>query len=118
MGILHYGTDSTPIHIDDRALAHLKVVVVSKLRRQESFPVSWQHPEEDGAGRSTIWLNPSIPVRFQFDAAVAPELNREWLEELAQSANALGGITLVSEHVHGEASPSLQPAAPAATPAA
>lgn len=99
MGILHYGTDSTPIHIADRALAHLKVVVVAKLRRQESFTVSWQHHAEDGQGRSTIWLHPSIPVRFEFDEPVAPGLNREWIEELAQSANALGGITLVSEHV-------------------
>lgn len=103
MGILHYGTDSKPIHIADRALAHLKVVVVAKLRRQESFTVSWQHPAEDGPGRSTIWLHPSIPVRFEFDEPVAPELNREWIEELAQSANALGGITLVSEHVGQDA---------------
>ncbi|WP_203136448.1 DUF7882 family protein [Microbacterium sp. JZ31] len=102
MGILHYGTDSKPIHIDDRALAHLKVVVVAKLRRQESFTVSWQHPEEDGPGRSTIWMHPSIPVRFEFDDAVAPQLNREWVEELALSANALGGITLVAEHVGAE----------------
>lgn len=103
MGTLHYGTDSAPIHIGDRALAHLKVVVVAKLRRQESFTVSWQHPAEDGDGRSTIWMHPSIPVRFEFDEPVAPELNREWIEELAHSANALGGITLVSEHVGQDA---------------
>jgi hypothetical protein len=103
MGILHYGTDSAPIHIADRALAHLKVVVVAKLRRQESFTVSWQHPEEDGRGRSTIWMHPSIPVRFEFDEPVAPELNRSWIEELAQSASALGGITLVAEHVGPDA---------------
>ena len=103
MGILHYGTDSKPIHIADRALAHLKVVVVAKLRRQESFTVSWQHPEEDGVGRSTIWLHPSIPVRFEFDEPNATELNREWIEELAQSANALGGIQLISEHVGADA---------------
>lgn len=105
MGVLHYGTESSPIHIDDRALAHLKVVIVSKLRRQESCTVSWQHPEEDGAGRSTIWVHPSIPVRFEFDDAVSVELNREWLEELAHSANALGGIALVSEHVNSEPEP-------------
>ncbi|MER7796565.1 hypothetical protein [Microbacterium sp. NPDC096154] len=103
MGILHYGTDSAPIHIADRALAHLKVVVVAKLRRQESFTVSWQHPAEDGTGRSTIWMHPSIPVRFEFDEAVGPELNRAWIEELAHSANALGGITLVAEHVGTDA---------------
>lgn len=103
MGILHYGTDSNPIHIADRALAHLKVVVVAKLRRQESFTVSWQHPEEDGEGRSTIWMHPSIPVRFEFAEPNPPELNRAWIEELAHSANALGGIQLVSEHVGPDA---------------
>jgi hypothetical protein len=114
MGILHYGTDSTPIHIADRALAHLKVVVVAKLRRQESFTVSWQHHAEDGQGRSTIWLHPSIPVRFEFDEPVAPELNREWVEELAHSANALGGITLVSEHVQSSEERGQQVEEPAA----
>ncbi|GAA1740408.1 hypothetical protein [Microbacterium paludicola] len=114
MGILHYGTDSTPIHIADRALAHLKVVVVAKLRRQESFTVSWQHHAEDGQGRSTIWLHPSIPVRFEFDEPVTPELNREWIEELAHSANALGGITLVSEHVESSEDRGQQVEEPAA----
>jgi len=99
MGILYYGGSAVPIHIDDRALAHLKVVIVSKLRRNESFTVSWRHPESDPAGRSTIWMNPSLPMRFVFDEPEAPELNRQWIEELAHSANALGGITLTDEHV-------------------
>lgn len=99
MGTLYYGASASPIHIEDRALAHLKVVIISKLRRDESFAVSWRHPEDQPAGRSTIWVHPAIPVRFEFEEPVAPELNREWLEELAQSANALGGITLVEEHI-------------------
>ena len=98
MGSLYYGA-SAPISIEDRALAHLKVVVATKLRRNESFTLSWQHQEGDLQGRTTVWLHPSIPLRFVFDAPEAPELSRRWIEELAHSANSSGGITLVAEHV-------------------
>jgi hypothetical protein len=99
VGTIYYGGSATPIHIDDRALAHLKVVVATKLRRGESFTLSWTHPEDEERGRSTIWLHPSIPLRFVFDDPEPPELSREWLEELAQSANSSGGMTLVAEHI-------------------
>lgn len=98
MGTIYYGGSATPIHIDDRALAHLKVVIATKLRRGESFTVSWRHPEDQPRGRSTIWLHQSIPLRFVFDDPEPAELSREWMEELASSANSSGGITLVAEH--------------------
>lgn len=99
MGSIYYGGTEMPIHIEDRALAHLKVVIATKLRRSESFTVSWRHPEDQPGGRSTIWLHPSIPLRFVFDDAEPPALSREWIEELAHSANTTGGIMLVDEHV-------------------
>ena len=98
MGTIYYGGSATPIHIDDRALAHLKVVIATKLRRSESFTVTWQHPEDQPRGRSTIWLHPSIPLRFVFDDPEPTELSRAWIEELASSANSSGGVTLVAEH--------------------
>lgn len=98
MGTIYYGGSATPIHIDDRALAHLKVVIAVKLRRGESFTVSWRHPEDQPRGRSTLWLHPSIPLRFVFDDPEPPELSRAWIEDLANSANSSGGIMLVSEH--------------------
>ncbi len=99
MGTIYYGGSATPIHIDDRPLAHLKVVVATKLRRGESFTLSWRHPDDEPRGRSTIWLHPSIPLRFVFDEPEAPALSREWLEELAQSANSSDGMMLVAEHI-------------------
>jgi len=98
MGTIHYGGDSMPINIEDTALAHLKVVIATKLRRGESFTVSWRHPEDQPRGRSTIWLHPSIPLRFVFEDPEPAVLNREWLEELANSANSSGGIMLVADH--------------------
>lgn len=98
MGTIYYGGSATPIHIDDRTLAHLKVVISTKLRRGESFTVSWRHPDDQPRGRTTLWLHPSIPLRFVFDDPEPAQLSREWMEELANSANSSGGITLVSEH--------------------
>ena len=98
MGTIFYGGSATPIHIEDRALAHLKVVIATKLRRSESFTVSWRHPDDQPLGRSTIWLHPSIPLRFVFDNPEPEELSRQWIEDLAHSANSSGGIMLVGEY--------------------
>ncbi|PVE95600.1 hypothetical protein [Microbacterium sp. TPD7012] len=97
MGSLIYGGGDDAIHIEDRALAHLKVVIATKLRRNESFTLSWRHPEEDPAGRSTIWLHPSIPLRFTFEEPETPQLNMRWIEDLMHSANSSGGIQLIDE---------------------
>ena len=102
MGTIYYGGSATPIHIEDRALAHLKVVIATKLRRNESFTVSWQHPDDQPRGRSTLWLHPSIPLRFVFDDPEPAELSRQWIEELANSANSSGGISLVADHFDTE----------------
>jgi hypothetical protein len=101
MGTIYYGGSGTPVHIEDRALAHLKVVIATKLRRGESFTLSWRHGQDEPDGRSTLWLHPSIPLRFVFDEEEPTRLSREWIEELANSANSSGGILLVGEHVDG-----------------
>jgi hypothetical protein len=99
MGNLYYGGAKDPIRIDDRALAHLKVVVATKLRRNESFTLTWPHPVGHSPGYSTIWLHPSIPLRFVFDSSEPPVISRTWVENLANSANTTGGVTLLDEHV-------------------
>lgn len=98
MGTLLYGGTDGAIEIEDRALAHLKIVITTKLRRGESFTVSWTHPDGDPGGRSTIWVHPSIPLRFVFDHPEQPELSPQWLDELANSAHSTGGIRMVAEH--------------------
>jgi len=103
VGQIHYGGSQTVI-IQDRALAHLQVVISTKLRRSESFTLSWRHTNDEPNGRSTIWLSPSIPLRFTFDQTEPIELNRAWLEELAQSASSSSGITLTAEQIDPSAS--------------
>lgn len=102
VGTLYYGDSGTPIGIEDRALAHLKIAITTKLRRGESFTLSWRHPDDQPRGRSTLWLHPSIPLRFVFDEPEAPELSRSWIEELMRSANSTGGVQLVPEHLDVE----------------
>lgn len=97
MATLHYGTGDDPIHIEDRALAHLKIVSATKLRRNETFTLSWKHADGASGGRSTIWIHPSIPLRFVFDEAEQPQINLKWVEQLMHTANSSGGITMIDE---------------------
>lgn len=74
-------------------------MIATKLRRNESFTLTWVHHEGDPVGRSTIWLHPSIPLRFTFDESETPELNVKWIESLMHSVNTSGGIQLVDEMI-------------------
>jgi hypothetical protein len=95
MGTLIY--DGTAIHFDDRTLAHLQIVIVNKLRRHEGFAMSWRDAPEVGDGRSTIWLDPSIPLYFKFDGSRVPVISREWLDILTESADHSTGLIVTNE---------------------
>ncbi|MEX8032891.1 hypothetical protein AB6V29_07660 [Microbacterium sp. 20-116] len=94
MAKLYYGTTTEPISIDDRMLAHVKVVVATKLRRGESFTLSWVHGQDEPTGRSTIWLQPSIPLRFVFDSEQPEALDQNLLKRMANDANSSRGLSL------------------------
>jgi integrase len=92
MGSLFYGNAIEPISIPDRLLAHIKVVVATKLRRGESFTLTWRHV--DGSGRSTIWVQPSIPLRFTFSSPEAEKLDSALLKRFADAASSSAGLTV------------------------
>jgi hypothetical protein len=94
MGMLFYGNTGEPIEMPDRVLAHVKVVVATKLRRGESFTLSWRHAAETPRGRSTIWIQPSIPLRFVFETAEPELLDPEHLKRLANEASSSAGLTV------------------------
>jgi len=103
MGDLYYGLNAARVGIPDRLLAHLKVVIATKLRRGESFTFSWQHAPGEPGGRSTIWLEPSIPLRFVFDSDDPEVLNPEVIRDLAAAANSSAGLSVaLTEPVPGE----------------
>lgn len=92
MGTLHYGNTSEMIEMPDPLLAHVKVVIATKLRRSESFTLSWRHPAGTTKGRTTIWLQPAIPIRFVFESEEPETLNPAVLKEMANQANSTPGL--------------------------
>lgn len=94
MGQLFYGSTTEPIEMPDRVLAHVKVVVATKLRRGESFTLSWRHPADVATGRSTIWIQPAIPLRFVFATEEPELLDPARLKQLANEASSSGGLTV------------------------
>lgn len=97
MGVFLYGEAKLEIEIDDRTLAHLQLVIGSKLRRNESFFFSWTDPQSVGGGRSSVWIEGSIPLLFRYRTSRRQEINREWLEQLTLLANQPQGLRLVQE---------------------
>lgn len=93
MGNLYYGAETAPAEIPDRLLAHVKVVATTKLRRNESFTMTWR----DRSGRTTIWMQPAIPLRFVFDSPEPETLDPSLLRELAHSANSSMGLVIDTE---------------------
>lgn len=115
MAKLYYGTTTEPISINDRMLAHVKVVVATKLRRGESFTLSWIHGADEPTGRSTIWLQPSIPLRFVFESEQPEALDQNLLKRMANDANSSRGLSLdIPVDEPAQASSATRPASPGA----
>jgi hypothetical protein len=112
MGVLVYA-GSESYEIEDRALAHVKIAITSKLRRNESFLLNWSVPASAGSGRVSIWLSPAIPLQFRFSGSKPLELSRIWLEALERSSTGIRGMLLMNEE---EAAHYLQAAGGATAP--
>jgi hypothetical protein len=95
MGSLQY--DVHTLHFDDRLLAHLQIVIVRKLRKGDSFLMSWLNALSMGDGRSAVWLDHTIPLRFNFSGSRTPTINRDWLHALEQSADSSTGLIIIGE---------------------
>jgi hypothetical protein len=104
MGTLTYDVVSK-VEFDDRTLVHLQIVIGSKLRRGESFSLSWTK-EPQGTGRTTIWMHPAIPLVYEFRDGKTPPINREWLNALMETANSPTGLRLVPEPPDSDLHPS------------
>ncbi|PZQ88092.1 MAG: ATP-dependent DNA ligase [Leifsonia xyli] len=94
MGSLIYGSSGIEISFDDRVLAHLELVIGSKLRRRESFMLSWRDTPGVGDGRSSIWVDTGIPFYFRYSGSRMPLIDKDWLDELAAQAGSNRGLVL------------------------
>ncbi|WP_166879927.1 MULTISPECIES: hypothetical protein [unclassified Salinibacterium] len=97
MGILRYGSPPLEVTLDDRVLAHLQFVITTKLRRKESFVFSWRDDPDVSEGRSSIWIEPSIPLHFKYTDPEVPVMNRAWIDVLMRSAYSADGLKVVEE---------------------
>lgn len=111
MAVFSYA--GTAYELEDRLLAHLKIAITAKLRLGEGFLLSWTVPPGQGAGRTSVWLSPGIPLGFRFGGSKPPALSREWLEALERSSHGIRGMVAMSE---GEAARYLEAAGRAAAP--
>jgi hypothetical protein len=96
MGSITY--DGFVVHLDDRTLTHLQIVIINKLRRGDCFLMSWKDDPEAGNGRSAIWLHPHMLLHFKFDGGKVPTINPDWLSTLAASAESSRGLVITAEH--------------------
>jgi hypothetical protein len=96
MGKLIYG-QLISAEFDDRLLAHLEVVITSKLRRGEGFLFSWKEEAGGTSGRATIWMHPALPIVYRYSGGRTPTLNRAWIDALSETASSLAGLRLLPE---------------------
>lgn len=85
------------VEIEDRTLAHLQLVIGTKLRRGESFHFTWRDDPSTGDGRTAVWLHPRCSLVFKYYGSRQPTLNRTWVDALAYAANSPAGLHILSE---------------------
>lgn len=93
MGSFTYGDDSTTYDLDDDTLGHLEVAVMTKLRRSEAFVLNLGPGTHDGSGTESLWMHPSIPVRFDIAARPHP-LDMDRVSAMMASADTVRGLTV------------------------
>jgi hypothetical protein len=96
MGQLIYGP-GTVYEMDDRTLSHVKLALTAKLRRQESFLLSWPLSVDQGLGRTSLWIAPMIPLQFQFSGSKQPAINRQWVVAMLDTSHSDRGMVILSE---------------------
>lgn len=96
MGRLIYGPSRVSADMDDRTLAHLRIVFMTKLRRGESFMFE-THLHDGVGGTTSLWISPQIPLVFHFYGSRQPSINRLWLEALINSSFGPSGLIIVPE---------------------
>ena len=96
MGTLTYDSKFA-VSFDDRVLAHLQVVIWSKLRRREPFAFTVVVPAGQGSGRTSMWMSSNVSVTFQYYSTARQTLNTLWIDALIASANSPTGLQVVDE---------------------
>ena len=97
VGTFTYGPASIDVEFEDRLLAHLRAVIVTKLRRTECFLFTWNDTSGPEEVQRSLWMHPSVGMRFELSPSAAKPLNRAWVELLTSAANSDAGLTVLPE---------------------
>jgi hypothetical protein len=93
MGKLEYNSSRPPIDVEDELLVHLKFVIATKLRRHESFMMTWPSGKKR-PGRLSAWMHPAIPLVIEFDEDPPPKIDHHRVEGMVNQLNARGELIL------------------------
>lgn len=94
MGRMKYDGSGDEIVIDDATLVHLKIVISTKLRRQESFMMTWRPVDDAVNRRRSVWIHPAIPLQFGFDTDEDHPIDPRRIHRLMEHLNATGELLL------------------------
>jgi len=86
--------DRASFDIDDRLLAHLRIVIMNKLRRNEGFML--QLPVNEGVRQASLWVHASNALVLQFYGGREPLIDRELVDQMMHDASSSDGLTLSS----------------------
>ena len=95
VGRIIYSDNKSSVDVEDRLLAHLQVAVTTKLRRGESFTITFPHT---AAGHLCWWIAPGVPVMFHMFGTHRPRLSRALLERLMTEASGPDGLHLAETY--------------------
>lgn len=98
VGILYYGASRLALRIDDVTLAHLRVVATAKLRRGESFAITWGDPDAPDSPRESLWLHRDADLMFVLDGR-PPRLDNALLSSMSAAAYVARGIEIEARRV-------------------
>lgn len=99
------------IELDDDLLAHVALVVFSKLRRNEPLLVSWTDPAGSPA---QAWLHPHATIVARHTAGADTTIDRRRAERMMVAANSNWGLRLTNQLLESPPAPGEpMPAAPA-----
>jgi hypothetical protein len=92
MGFLVYD-DTREVAMEDRTLAHLQIVMIDKLRRNEKFAVNLRSDR----ALVSIWVSTCTPMMFVYEGNRHPAINHAWVELLAGEAGLTGVLEILPE---------------------
>ncbi len=77
-----------------------------KLRKQESFFLTWTYDGIRKNGSMALWISPGIPLGFEFSGGDPGPLSREWIDALMSTSYGSRGLVVIPERaVRGRRDP-------------